>query len=233
MIYPHDCPDHRTQAPDILTEQEGVIKYQLDHEQAKLPHEPGLEKLIAWRSILFDLGLIGQTPARYGGLGYGNVSIRTGKRAFRVSGSQTGGIRSLSQDQFAAILQTWPEQNRIQSVGLIQPSSESMTHAAAYAAHAEIQCVLHVHHHEVWRNADGLGILSTPQNVEYGTVAMAEQVMMILEKEPNQILAMKGHPDGIIASGRSILQAVLPLIKVLVRSEEFLQESPTKPRIMA
>ena len=50
-----------------------------------------------WRALLYQHKLIGQDPMRYGGYGYGNLSVRLAPydappalRAFIISGSQTG-----------------------------------------------------------------------------------------------------------------------------------------------
>ncbi|MBE0437928.1 MAG: class II aldolase/adducin family protein, partial [Methylomicrobium sp.] len=56
-----------------MQEQEGVIKFRFDHQSRPIDQAISLSSLNAWRSILFKLGLIGRDPARYGGLGYGNI----------------------------------------------------------------------------------------------------------------------------------------------------------------
>lgn len=226
MPRPSNLHDSKPQsdAPDV--EQEGVIKYQLEHRQEHLSSEPRLSELIVWRSLLFDLGLIGESPDRYGGLGYGNVSIRTQPGKFLISASQTGRTRRLSEDQFVRVLNCSASENRIRSIGLHRPSSEAMTHAAAYDAHPEIQCVLHVHHPGIWKNASSLGIPTTPETVSYGSVAMANHVMRILESKPNQVISMKGHTDGIIATSNSPPEAAMMLIKLLALSEAISAKDP-------
>lgn len=58
----------------IVHEKEGVIKYRLDFTSAGAVDESALTALQQWRLTLHQLGLIGQDPERYGGLGYGNIS---------------------------------------------------------------------------------------------------------------------------------------------------------------
>jgi hypothetical protein len=144
-------------------DEEGVIKFDLYHQEAPLAWDGLLTELNVWRNLLFELGLTGQDPSRYGGLGYGNVSIRAAKAEFIISGSQTGGIRELGDAHYVLVTHADSERNRIESMGPIRPSSESMTHAAAYAAYPWIQCVLHVHHPSIWRAAERMGLPATPE----------------------------------------------------------------------
>ena len=55
---------------------EGVIKYQLAFTPGPALAASLLAELIAWQRILHALGLLGRDPERYGGLAYGNLSIR-------------------------------------------------------------------------------------------------------------------------------------------------------------
>ena len=71
-----------------MTEREGVIKYSLDFTEGVLGEPASLEVLNAWRSIFKDTGLLGEDPGRYGGYGFGNLSVRT-ERGFLITGSQT------------------------------------------------------------------------------------------------------------------------------------------------
>ena len=55
---------------------EGVIKFDLDYREGPPVSADYLTELNAWRTIFCRLGLLGQDPARYGGLGFGNLSRR-------------------------------------------------------------------------------------------------------------------------------------------------------------
>lgn len=56
--------------------EEGVIRFGLEFTAAAPVSIPCLGELNAWRRILWQLGLIGQDPGRYGGYGFGNISRR-------------------------------------------------------------------------------------------------------------------------------------------------------------
>src|SRR5262245_13041291 len=162
---------------------EGVIQFAVEHRIAELPervHGDVARELAAWREVLARLGLIGRDPGRYGGLGYGNVSARLGpfgdvgrgRRAFLVSGTQTGGLARLALAHFCRVESYDVVANRVASVGQIEPSSESLTHAALYDVAPEARAVLHGHAPELWRQAAALHLPITAPAIAQGTVAM-------------------------------------------------------------
>ena len=81
-----------------MKEQEGVIKYQLNHTQQPINRLLSLTGINAWRTIAVRLDLIGQTPERYDNVGFGNISQRIDAHnsQFIISGTQTGHIEQLS-----------------------------------------------------------------------------------------------------------------------------------------
>lgn len=131
-------------------ETEGVIKFALTYECRAL-HDVDLAELQAWRRILFALNLVGQDAHRYGGLGFGNVSMRT-PSGFVISGSQTGHLGKPSAEAYAEVTSWQANDNRIVARGLTRPSSESLTHAALYDLSADIRFVFHVHSPDIWQN---------------------------------------------------------------------------------
>ena len=191
--------------------QEGVIKFRLDFTDA-LPLAPGdLAELQSWRAILYRHRLIGQDPARYGGYGYGNLSHRlppfaapVGRRAFVISGSQTGDLAELGPEHYAVVDACDSAANRIVAHGPIRPSSESLTHGAVYDLDDSIRCVLHVHSPEIWHAAARLAIPTTDAAVPYGSPEMAAEVARLYaatDLRTRGIFSMGGHEDGIVAFG--------------------------------
>lgn len=197
---------------------EGVVKYCLEFAPAPAPDWACLAKLDAWRTLLFRLGLTGHDPQRYGGLAYGNVSVRLEGRRFLVSGTQTGAIPQLAAEHYCRVLGFDTGQNRIVAEGVIHPSSEALTHAAVYRASEAIRCVLHVHAPELWRQAARLGLPVTHPAIAYGTPAMALEVEALLRDPEARVLVMGGHLDGIIAVGASVEDAALPLLSALAEA---------------
>lgn len=202
-----------------MTEQEGVIKYRLEHRPSEPHHYPQFPELNAWRAILLRLGLIGQDPARYGGLGFGNISFRDeNSTEFVITGSQTGGLAHLCKEHFSRILYADATQNHIISGGAITPSSEALTHAAVYATCPAAKAVVHVHNPEIWRSSRQLALPIINAAIAYGTPAMADAVSALFRNnafESQAIFVMLGHEDGIVAFGESIAYASQVLIKTL------------------
>lgn len=196
-------------------ETEGVIKYRLDFAPGPAPDGSIIAALNAWRGLLFRLGLNGRDPQRYDGLAYGNVSLRIDARRFWVSGTQTGGLSELTTSHYTLVTDFDIGANQLAATGPLPPSSEALTHAAAYAADETAGSVLHVHSPRLWEVAGALGIPVTPVDVAYGTPAMADCVGALLRRGGAPIIAMGGHRDGLIAVGDSPEAAAIPLIKAL------------------
>jgi len=210
---------------------EGVIQFEAEHEQRELEARRYGElacELIAWREIMALTGLVGQEPARYAGAGYGNVSARVGPRsapmggrAFLITGSQTSGNRCIGLREFALVESYDYRANRVLSRGCVLPSSESMTHAAAYDSSPLVRCVMHAHSPVVWRRRRELGLPETNPAVPYGTMEMALEVGRLYRESvlPERgILAMGGHEDGILVLGRDPEQAGSILLQWLARA---------------
>jgi len=184
-----------------LPKTEGVTQYQLDFRSAPAPDWSACEELEAWRTLLFRLRLTGQDHHRYGGLAYGNVSRRISPDRFLISGTQTGGLPRLSAQHYCRVECCDVGRNKIVAEGVTPPSSEALTHGAAYLASSAIQCVVHAHSPELWTHAKALAIPATDPEVTYGTPAMAASVAALLRENPSQVIAMGGHEDGILSCG--------------------------------
>ena len=210
---------------------EGVIQFEAEHEQRELePRHFGelVCELIAWREIMALTGLVGQEPGLYEGAGYGNVSARIGprsaalgRRSFLITGSQTSGKRCIGLSDFAVVDEYDYRANRVRSHGCVMPSSESMTHAAAYDASPLVRSVLHAHSPVLWRRRRSLGLPETDPSVPYGTPEMALEVGRLYRESvlpERQIFAMGGHEDGIVAIGRSAEDTGGVLLRWLARA---------------
>jgi ribulose-5-phosphate 4-epimerase/fuculose-1-phosphate aldolase len=204
-----------------MTMREGVVQFNLTFLPADPLPAAMLGSLNAWRRILCRLGLIGQDPRRYGGLGYGNVSIRVksgNAAAFVISGTQTGGMDRLSPEHYTLVTAFDPSNNSVVAEGVVRPSSESLTHGSLYRLDRRIGAVIHAHSPEIWTQADSIGLPVTRRNVHYGTPEMADEVCRLFQDTPVsklKIFAMGGHEDGIVAFGSSMEKAGMTLIRHL------------------
>ncbi|HYQ73271.1 MAG TPA: class II aldolase/adducin family protein, partial [Gammaproteobacteria bacterium] len=207
---------------------EGVIKFDLRYRESGASAPAGLDELNAWRSRLRKLRLIGQDPQRYDGYGFGNVSVRCGahdaapgRRAFLISGTQTGALPELEARHYALVESYDAAANRVDAQGPVKPSSESLTHGILYDLDSRIRAVLHVHSNDIWVSADTLGIPVTDAAVPYGTPAMATEVKRLFRDSDvlrQQIFSMGGHEDGIVAFGHTVEEAGNTLLSTLART---------------
>jgi ribulose-5-phosphate 4-epimerase/fuculose-1-phosphate aldolase len=216
-------------------EKEGVIKYQLQFHEQALPEDftnMGLataKPMSEWvaelndsRRLLKAKALIGQDPMRYGGDGFGNISIRVDGSTFLISGSQTGHLDILESQDLALVEHFNIQQNQLSASGLTKPSSESMTHGVCFQASPEIAAVIHVHSPDIWLSSDALGLPFTDKSVPYGTPQMAQAVTELLKAHHQvcrpTIFAMKGHEDGIVAVGECLRSCTSSLLECLNQS---------------
>ncbi|WP_305045827.1 class II aldolase/adducin family protein [Geoalkalibacter sp.] len=213
-----------------IVEREGVIKFDCRHRLGAPLAPEHLLELNAWRKILFQLALIGQDPARYAGLGFGNLSRRAPHSlggeggAFIISGTQTGGIPDLDASHYTLVRHCDPQTNRVEAEGPIAPSSESLTHGVLYALDARVNAVMHVHSPHLWGQAEPLGLPLTRSDVAYGTPDMAAEVARLWRQSPVRelgIFAMGGHEDGIVAFARTCAEAGATLIRRLAQAYQF------------
>jgi ribulose-5-phosphate 4-epimerase/fuculose-1-phosphate aldolase len=203
-----------------MSETEGVIKYQLHHTQIQLPAQIDLAELNAWRSVMFKLNLIGQSPHRYEGYGFGNISqrLQVADLQFVISGTQTGHRSILTREDYCWVTHSAPQLNSIVSCGAIKPSSEALTHASVYLQNPKIQAVIHVHCPEIWQHTKQLKLAHTAADIAYGTPEMADAVTQLFKAENWQhtaVFSMLGHEDGVIAFAASLNEAACALITQL------------------
>lgn len=200
---------------------EGVIgfAYALDTPDGDIAATETLHTLCGWRAVLRRLELLGQTPGRYQGFGYGNLSARDGARPdqFVITASQTSGAPGFGERQLVRIVRASVERFWVDAVGHQPPSSESLTHAMIYQADPAIAWVMHVHSPDIWSRASPLGLPATPEDAGYGTPAMARAVAELLRANPVRplVFVTLGHEDGVFACGASAAAAGTALTETL------------------
>lgn len=206
---------------------EGVIKFDLVYARTPALPPRRLRELVVWRDLLWRLSLVGQDPERYGGAGFGNLSRRLRAEAsgaeprFAITGTQTGALSRVDEDDFAIVTACDAEHNRVYAEGPVAPSSESLTHDMLYRVDASIGFVFHVHSPEIWQARAALKLPTTAANVPYGTPAMAAEILRLKQAGAftrQRVLAMAGHEDGVIAFGRTAEQTGVALVRTLARA---------------
>jgi ribulose-5-phosphate 4-epimerase/fuculose-1-phosphate aldolase len=215
---------------------EGVIKFHVEHETDVCCGESDIVELTKWRNELRAAGLVGQDLARYGGLGFGNLSKRMDDGIFLITASQTGHLETLTPEGYARIMDFDPGQNLVWSKGINHPSSETMTHLAAYGSNPEVQFVFHAHCSEIWNAKDDLDLPITDPAVECGTVEMFYQVRRLLQERENYkkgVLAMGGHTDGILAWGETADETGFNLLSLLSEATRLIPRTTSRNQRIA
>jgi hypothetical protein len=208
-----------------MHETEGVVQFRYTLVAPAAPTTIPGERLAAlngWRGILAAEGLIGRTPARYGGLGFGNLSVRDGDRAFYISASQTGGVGTLTAEHVVRVSDWDFAAFAVTAAGSAPPSSEALTHAMIYAADGQCTCVLHVHSPAIWRHAARLALPATDAAARYGSPAMAASVSALLGRFPTRplLFVTPGHEDGVFVAGAGLDATGNALLAVLRRAHQ-------------
>ncbi|MCA1804873.1 MAG: class II aldolase/adducin family protein [Xanthomonadaceae bacterium] len=206
---------------------EGVIKFQLELSPGPALSDASLGELIAWQKIMQGLGLLGRDPARYGGLAFGNLSLRLAGNGFAISASQTADSPMPSARDYSQVTDWDCSTNRVIAQGPARPSSESLTHAALYDADPVIGCIIHGHSPSIWKLRDSLGLASTVEQVAYGTPEMAIEMDRLYRTQGfdrHGVLAMGGHQDGVVSFGRDPDEAGWEMVQLLRRALSLGQE---------
>ena len=194
---------------------EGYVKYQSHWTKAPAPHAAAAEELETWRQPLFEAGLIGEYEEH--GIGYGNISVRCGEPGqFMISGTQTGHLARTDKSHYALITSWNVHSNLVCCVGLVQASSEAMTHAAIYQLDQHIGAIVHVHSGDLWRRHLN-SLPTTAADVAYGTPAMANEFRRLYRDtdfRKTQLAVMGGHEDGIVSIGTTLEQAASRILRL-------------------
>lgn len=188
---------------------EGIIKFQCEHITSDVPFD--VNDIENSRVALLNAGLIGRDPNRYGGYSFGNVSERRDNKIL-ITASQTSHIKKLDYTGYVFIEQANLQNNSLISIGCNKPSSETLTHVAVYEQDPQVGAIAHIHCPKMWVRTD---LLRTNPDAEFGSKEMVNEVIRLFKEtdvKKQQIFAMGGHQDGIIAFGPNIKSAVDILI---------------------
>lgn len=194
--------------------QDGVIKYTCQWQKMDVVKAASIVRLNNMRERLFAAGLIGVYPD---GIGYGNISERESNETFIISGSATGGLPVLSPQHYARVTAYNMQTHTLSCEGMIQASSESLTHAAIYACDMECKAVIHVHSAALF-NQLLHRVPTASADVAYGTPEMVQEVYRLFAETDvasRKLFVMAGHQDGVMAFGRSLEEAMESLTSKL------------------
>lgn len=194
---------------------EGYIKFNCNWIQEYSVNKLQIKDLNFWRNKLVSLNLIGMYD---NGIGFGNISIRH-KDTFIISGSSTGGIKTLNENHYAVVTDYNLEKNSLTCKGKTKASSESLSHAVVYEVSAETNAVIHVHNLALWQKLLN-NVPTTNKNVAYGTPEMASEIKRLFTEtdvETKKIICMAGHQEGVLTFGKTLMEAFDVLYNNLMR----------------
>jgi len=190
---------------------EGYIKFNCKRIPSDEIPLDKVADLNVWRKIMHDKGLIGMYP---NGIGFGNISIRCDGDSFLISGSATGGIPDLDTSHYALVTDYNLTSNSLICKGLINASSESLTHALIYECSPSANAVIHVHNLTLWKELMHK-VPTSNEHVSYGTSEMANEIKRLFEETNlcnEKIIVMAGHEEGIISFGKDLEEAANVLL---------------------
>ena len=136
---------------------------------------------------------------------------------FIISGSATGKLTNLTNEHYTKVVEYDLEKNSLTAVGPILASSESLTHAVIYEYNKSVNAIIHIHNSEMWNQLMNK-IPTTNKSVEYGTPAMAKEMIRLFDESDlrkQRVLVMAGHQDGIISFGKDLNEAGNQLLNLL------------------
>ena len=186
---------------------EGYIKFNIDWRYGPPPDAQTVAELNRWRKPLYEAGLIGEYTDL--GIGFGNISMRSGAGQFVISGTQTGHLDDLGPEHYALVMDYDIAANRVSCSGQVKASSESMTHAAIYELNPAITGVVHVHNAAMWNRLVNR-LPTTNPDVAYGTPAMAREFVRLYDNTDfadKGVAIMAGHDEGILSFGTDLTEA--------------------------
>ncbi len=153
------------------------------------PRDPALEELKRWCKRFHEQGL---TPS-YEGSSLGNLSFRAarGESSFVITASQLELKNNLSAEAFVRVHDCSLDQKTVHASGTREPSSESILHFEIYKARSDINAIFHGHCAPILERAEEMGIPITRREEPFGSVALVQRVLEILDD--HRFIIMRNH----------------------------------------
>ena len=196
---------------------EGVIRFNYQMTEETSPQTiKNYEDIEFYRRLLYPSKVIGYDEKEQ--VGYGNMSKRVNNLEFVITASQTGHITELLTKHYVHVKSCHPTKMMIEAIGFMAPSSEALTHYSIYEARPDINHVFHCHHQGNWEYMIENDYPSIGEDIEYGTMEMANAVQELIAKDHTGLFVMKGHHSGFVSyslDGRGASRAIKKLLKLV------------------
>ena len=145
------------------------------------PGDERVGELVDWCHRWGRLGIVGDTV--------GNLSFRT-ENGFIINRT-AGDLATITRSEFVEVLRADFAARDLAVVGAYEPSSESLMHAALYAARPSVNAVFHGHNAALLDAAERLGLPVTRRERPYGTPALADEILDVLSA--NSVVIIRNH----------------------------------------
>jgi len=193
------------------------VKYKTVFVDNKIPGDPRINELRNWCKVFHEKNLAPYYP---GGT-HGNMSFRLapGKNSFIITAARSSFAENLSDDSFFTVLNADLNEKTLQVSGVEnrEPSSEAMLHFSVYKERPDVQAILHGHCETISQYSNKMGIPTTTEFVESGTMKIIESVLEVLGS--HTFIEIKDH--GFLAMAGSIQKAGELAMKMLKGSSKF------------
>jgi ribulose-5-phosphate 4-epimerase/fuculose-1-phosphate aldolase len=171
-----------------------------------------IAELIEWGKIFHELGLAPPYVDTEGNRGsYGNLGVRSMliSNAFIITASSSS-LAEGDDRNFAEVKDVSFRERKVYYIGgkrksdkIVIPSSEAILYWTIFSMREDVDAILHGHSELISQCAERLCIPVTEKEEPYGTIELARQVRMLLERYPEtDIFEMRHH--GFVAMGRDI-----------------------------
>ena len=157
------------------------------------PSDKRVGELVGWCHRWARLGVVGDTV--------GNLSFRTAN-GFIINRT-AGDLATITNSEFVEVLRADFGMRELTVAGAYEPSSESLMHAALYAARPAVNAVFHGHSAALLDAAERLGLPVTRRERPYGTPALADEILDVLSA--HSVVIMRNH--GFVAVGPTMAAA--------------------------
>ena len=187
-------------------------KFSTEFKAKNAPSDKRLEELKRWCKAFHEKDL---TPPNDAGCASGNLSFRT-EEGFIITGTGLISKGEITDDCFVEVISVDFQTGKVSARGTREPSSEDMLHHAIYLARPDVNAIFHGHCKEILNNAGKLKLPITEREEPYGSVALVQSVIDVLEY--NSYLIMRNH--GFISLGKSMKEAGEKALEILKKCDE-------------
>ena len=189
---------------------EGRIRFNSVFVSDQAPRYPRIAELKEWCGKFQKNELTPKVEGNY----TGNLSFRSGE-GFVITESGLKSKENLTNDCFVYVKGYEEQSNTFYVEGKKQSSSESIMHHLIYMNNKEVNAVFHGHNDLIVANAGKLGLPVTEKEYASGTVALAKEVLKVLDD--NKVIVLRNH--GFVSLGETMKEAGELALATLKRSK--------------